>query len=39
LASGLGTATNGEASVAMRWNFARIDRPSWMLQPVPTEPE
>ena len=38
LASGLGTATNGEESAAMRWSFAMIDRPSWMLQPVPTDP-
>jgi hypothetical protein len=37
-ASGLGTATNGEESAAMRWSFAMIDRPSGMLRRVPTLP-
>jgi hypothetical protein len=46
LASGLGTATNGEASVAMRWSFATPQRdlcnpdvrraaPSWFPQSRP----
>jgi adenylate cyclase len=30
--------TNGEASAATRWSFAMMERPSGMLQPVPTEP-
>ena len=38
LASGLGTATNGELSRPMRRSLAMIERPSWTLQPVPTEP-
>jgi hypothetical protein len=31
LASALGTATNGEASAAIRWSFAMMERPSGML--------
>jgi hypothetical protein len=38
LASGLDMATNVEASAPMRWSFAMMERPSWILQPVPTEP-
>ena len=38
LASGLRTAMKGEAPVPMRWSFAMMERPSGMLQPVPTEP-
>ena len=38
VASGRGTATNGEVSRLICCRAAMIERPSWIDQPVPTEP-